>query len=131
MPELCQADFDVEGFRKLPMDFDPLEVLRATRVPVLVLQGAEDDLVPGPQAADLLSGFASEHDLELQVRLIAGAGHGLRQRNGVRFDTEKGWLEPAWQWPEPYWSALETWLHAHTASNPRRGVAAEPPEMVR
>ncbi len=93
------------AYRDLPMDFDPLPLLRTLEIPLFAAQGEEDWLVPGRRAAEVLETVRSEHGRDVTVVLIPGAEHTLRVRSG--------WPVRRWTWPEDYWDALDAWLAAH------------------
>jgi len=73
-------------------ELDPLPLLRELELPLFAAQGAEDELVPGPHAAEVLARLRDELEKDFTIVVVPGVGHTLRP------------------WPEDYWDAFDVWL---------------------
>jgi fermentation-respiration switch protein FrsA (DUF1100 family) len=85
--------------------YDPGPALTAIRVPLQVIYGASDPLVPVADSERALRTYVSSE--YLSVRVLAGADHRLRAGDPPTFDRN-------------YFDTLDAFLDRVLASNPRR-----------
>ena len=92
--QLVTSPDDLEGWRR--QRYDPAAVLKKTTIPVLVLYGAADTLVPPSENADLMRHYLEEAgNRDVTIRIFPRASHNLEWFGDLRTGT--------WSWPEGYW----------------------------
>ncbi len=112
--QLATSPADLEGWRH--QRYDPADILRHTRIPVLALYGAIDTLVPPAENAERMRGFLAEAgNKDVTIRIFPRASHNLEGFGDLRTGT--------WSWPEGYWvwakkapgyaETVVGWLRAH------------------
>jgi uncharacterized protein len=112
--QLVTSPADLEGWRR--QRYDPADVLRRTKIPILVLYGAVDTLVPPSENADLMRRYLEEAgNRDVTIRVFPRASHNLEWFGDLRTGT--------WSWPEGYWvwakrapgyaETVIDWLNAH------------------
>lgn len=93
---------------------------RAVRVPVLLLYGGNDAIVPPRESIDLITGLLREaHDTAVDVRVLPGADHTLR----IPPERAAGWPRYAPGYPD----LVARWISPRCPG----GVAPRPPEETR
>jgi dienelactone hydrolase len=76
--------------------YDPKDVLRHTRLPLLALYGASDTLVPPDQNAPLLKSYLdAAGNKHYSIVTVPAVGHS--------FFVGQGLIGGDWKWPEAYW----------------------------
>lgn len=92
--QLAASPADLEGWRH--QRYDPADVLRHTKIPVLALYGASDTLVPPSENAELMRRLLGEAgNKDVTVRIFPRASHSLEWFGELRTGS--------WSWPEGYW----------------------------
>ncbi|WP_194954225.1 alpha/beta hydrolase family protein [Sphingopyxis solisilvae] len=111
-------DREVSGWRK-EIENDPLVNLKAVTVPILVLFGADDAVVPVAESAERLKAIAAQMP-RMDVHVIAGADHAM-----VMSADLKASLDPKHDGTErpdspEYFALLSSWLAAQSFIGDRR-----------
>lgn len=65
-------------YRDLPMDFDPLPILKKLDVPMFFANGERDMLMPAQKCAEILESIKREYNKDFTVKVFPGVGHILR-----------------------------------------------------
>lgn len=68
--------------RQLYHDRSPIHHLDQLRCPMLILQGADDNVVP-PNQAHAMADAVSAKGLQVRLRVFAGEGHGFRRAETI------------------------------------------------
>lgn len=104
-------DREVSGWRR-EIENDPLENLEGVRVPLLVLYGADDAVVPVARSVERLRDIAARMP-RMQVHVVAGADHAMQTAAGLdtSLDPDKDGTER----PDSaeYFAVLAGWLAGH------------------
>ncbi|PQM28158.1 hypothetical protein CVO77_06525 [Sphingopyxis lindanitolerans] len=103
-------DREVSGWRK-EIENDPLKNLEAVTVPILVLYGTDDAVVPVADSAERLKSVAPRMP-KMQVHVIAGADHAMQMSADLKTS-----LDPKHDGTErpdspEYFALLSSWLAA-------------------
>lgn len=112
--QLAASPADLEGWRR--QRYDPADVLRKTKIPVLALYGAIDTLVPPAENAEPMRRLLAEAgNKDVTIRIFPRASHNLEWFGDLRTGT--------WSWPEGYWvwakkapgyaETVTGWLRGH------------------
>lgn len=92
--QLAASPEDLEGWRR--QRYDPEPILRNTRIPVLVLYGEKDSMVPPSENADRMRRLLAEAgNRDVTIKVFPRANHSLEWYGELRQGT--------WRWPEGYW----------------------------
>lgn len=113
--QVVEEPSDLDGWRL--SRYDPAEVLRQTRVPVLALYGERDPLVPPADNVPLMERYLKEAgNRDVTIRVIARADHNMEMNRQL----EGG----AWEWPAKFWvwnrrspvffETVESWVRDRT-----------------
>lgn len=112
------TDRAVSRWRK-EIEHDPMATLEAVKVPMLVIYGATDPVVPVATSVARLKAVASAHP-KMQVAVIAGADHGMQTKVPAKdlLDPVKGLTET----PDSteYFGLLASWLTVQGVGGPGR-----------
>jgi pimeloyl-ACP methyl ester carboxylesterase len=103
-------DREVSGWRK-EIENDPLVNLKAVTVPILILYGADDAVVPVADSAERLKAIAPQMP-NMKVHVIAGADHAMQMSQDLKTS-----LDPKYDGTErpdspEYFALLASWLAA-------------------
>lgn len=74
--------------RQLYWDRSPIHHLDQLRCPMLILQGADDNVVP-PNQARAMAEAVSAKGLQARLRIFAGEGHGFRRAETIKAVAEE------------------------------------------
>lgn len=92
--QLAASPDELEGWRR--QRFDPEPVLRKTTIPVLVLYGERDSVVPPAENAERMRRLLAEAgNKDVTIKVFPRANHSLEWFGELRQGT--------WRWPEGYW----------------------------
>ena len=92
--QLAASPEDLEGWHR--QRYDPEPVLRKTTIPVLVLYGERDPMVPPAENAERMRGLlAAAGNRDVTIKVFRRANHSLEWFGELRQGT--------WRWPEGYW----------------------------
>jgi pimeloyl-ACP methyl ester carboxylesterase len=92
--QLAETDEVLEGWRL--ERYDPVPVLRRTRIPVLALFGGKDTLVPPDRNAEAMRRYlADAGNRDVTITIFPGQGHGRFAGQSLRGGR--------WAWPDSYW----------------------------
>jgi dienelactone hydrolase len=92
--QLVSSPEDLEGWRR--QRYDPEPVLRRTTIPVLVLYGERDTVVPPTENAGKMRQLLAEAgNRDVTIQVFPRANHSLEWYGELRQGT--------WSWPDGYW----------------------------
>ncbi|MFP5285447.1 MAG: alpha/beta hydrolase family protein, partial [Thermoanaerobaculia bacterium] len=92
--QLASSPEDLEGWRR--QRYDPEPVLRRTTIPVLVLYGERDTVVPPAENAGKMRQLLEEAgNRNVTIQVFPRANHSLEWYGELRQGT--------WSWPDGYW----------------------------
>ncbi len=118
VPDPDSLDPALRSFMRQAATYDPLAVARSVRVPVLIIYGAKDAVVPAEQSlANLLVAYAAGGNKRVSFAFFPDAGHGLE-----RVATERECHECSertmaqtgvWDATPGFFTTMDAWLRAN------------------
>jgi pimeloyl-ACP methyl ester carboxylesterase len=91
---LVESEDDLEDWRM--EKFDPKSVLKKTRIPVLVIYGEKDVLVPPEENKKLMEEYlTAAGNTDFTIQVIPDIGHNMFVGQKLRGNE--------WNWPQSYW----------------------------
>jgi uncharacterized protein len=110
LPTRLPTGASLEGWYWRGRTLDPIPLWRALRIPVLVVFGGADELVPSAIGATRIRGALREGgNRDATIRVFPAANHVLRQLPLV--------AGGKWDWPKAapgYLDGITTWIIAHS-----------------
>jgi hypothetical protein len=119
--DLDSLDPGLRSFMREAATYDPLAVARSVRVPVLIIFGAKDSVVPAAESlANLLVAYSAGGNRQASFALFPDAGHGL-QRVATEREchecSERAMMQSGvWDATPGFLDRMDTWLRAHVVS---------------
>jgi pimeloyl-ACP methyl ester carboxylesterase len=101
-------DRAVSGWRK-EIEHDPLATLAAVNVPVLMLYGAADPVVPVATSVDRLKSTAARLP-KMEVAVVAGADHSMQTSVDPRIQLDPAYSDAGKPEAPEYFALLANWL---------------------
>lgn len=104
------ADRETSRWRR-EIEHDPAKTLKDVKVPVLMIYGSSDPVVPVAASVEHLRAVAGDHR-DLGIAVIAGADHHMETSADPRTQLDSKRFDEAPEAPE-YFSVLSSWLTEH------------------
>jgi hypothetical protein len=114
-------DPSLRSFMRQAATYDPLAVARSVRVPVLIVFGAKDAVVPAEASlANLLVAYSAGGNDSASFALFPDAGHGLERVASEREChecSERAMVQSGiWDATPSFFSCMDAWLQANVVT---------------
>jgi uncharacterized protein len=121
VPDLASLDPGMRSFMREAATYDPLAIARKVRVPVLIIFGAKDSVVPAQESlANLLVAYGAGGNRHASFALFPDAGHGIQRVTTEREChecSERAMMQSGvWDATPGFFDLMDAWLRANVVA---------------